>query len=44
MYLIDRTPIDYLGEICGLDDESAFGGLAAQMRSNPDIRFRPVAA
>jgi hypothetical protein len=27
------TALAYLSEICALDDESGFGGLAAQMRS-----------
>jgi hypothetical protein len=31
MYLINRTPLDHLGEVCALDHESSLGGLAAQM-------------
>ena len=30
MYLICRTPLDYLGGICALGDASGFGGLAAR--------------
>jgi hypothetical protein len=31
--LIDPSALAYPGEICTLDGESGFGGLAAQMRS-----------
>jgi hypothetical protein len=33
IYLIDRTDLADLGEICALDDESGSGGSAAQICS-----------
>ncbi len=33
MYLIDRTALAYLREICAIDDESGYGGSAAQICS-----------
>ncbi len=51
MFLIDRTALVYLSKICAHDEESGFGGTAAQMRGiismpgfdprqNPSLRPR----
>ncbi len=38
MYLVDRTALAYLGEICALDDESGSEGSAAQICSKGDFQ------